>query len=215
MTDTPGPTTDTLEKIEADTAVHVKESKWKHPQVVQAEADSLLERRRALARGEAPRTTPLPAEGMPEEPKTVGDLFKPDANEPTTPDEAFASIAPELGLTQEETQAWLTWAKEQPDGEVYSQERELRSWPWDVRQEAAQAANTALERLGAGVAAHLTRRGLLHHPRVFTGLVRLGMQLQDIDDEIAEVMKQNPADPRLPALSRKRRGGRLVLKVGR
>ncbi len=147
-------------------------------------------------------------------PKTVGELLRPDANQPTTPGEAFAAVAPELGLTEDETQAWLTWEKEQPDGEVYSQERELQSWPWDVRQEAARAANAALERLGAGVTGRLIQRGLVHHPWVFTGLVRLGMQLQDIDEEIAAIMKQNPADPRLPALSRKRRGGRVVLKVG-
>ncbi len=119
-----------------------------------------------------------------------------------------------LGMSPDETQGWLAFEAAQPDGGPFARERELRSWPLDLQEDAEKAARATLERLPLSVRAHLENRGLVYHSHVFPVLVRYGMRLQEIDDEIAAIFKQDPADPRLPALYRKRRGGRVVLKVG-
>ncbi len=112
MSDIPSPPNDSLEKLNEDMRVHVAEAKSKDPWTVQVEADALLARRKALARGDAPGGETTPSEAAPgaqaAEPPPGIDV----ATLPSLPDgetwqqasvNAFTGWAKEMGMDSNET----------------------------------------------------------------------------------------------------------------
>ena len=131
----------------------------------------------------------------------------PQSEEPSTAGGAFDAVGGEIGMSETERQGWRAWEASTPDGQgAYTRDTELHHWPIDAHDDLAAAINAGWERLPLSVQTHLEGRGLRWHPKVVAALVRHGLTLQAIDDEIQTVSKENPNDPRLPDLLVRRHG---------
>ncbi len=189
MSDTPSPSSDSLEKLNEDFRIHVDEAKFKDPWTVQAEADALLARRQALARGDASGNQIPPGEAAPGAPPTESPPGIDVATLPPLPDgetwqsatvNSFADWAKEMGLDGNETKEWLDFyanslTTDAPDQDAA--ERELRQEWGESFDAKLAAAKLAYARLSWVVRQRLGQEGFEDDPKVIRRLAAIGEPL--------------------------------------